>query len=163
VALAFVTQPEQTIGQASRWTNQLSAAFLSLSNSGTLSNESQARQQASDQLYTLLVHQPWAVLDFGGLQHCVKTPVKDPPESVAVRPLSTSPGRDAQLSGQLRDGTQVQANGKACVNDANKYASHFLAYPPDSDDRPSTTRSRTAIPASCPTQTPRRRPAVAIR
>jgi len=135
IALAFVTQPERTIGQASRWTNQLSAAFLSLSNSGTLSNETQARQQASDQLYTLLVYQPWAVLNFGGLQHCVKTPVKDSPESVPVRPLSANPGRDAQLSGQLRDGTQVQADGKACVNDANKYASHFLAYPPESDDR----------------------------
>ncbi len=135
MALAFVTQPERTIGQASRWTNQLSAAFLSLSNSGTISDESQARQQASDQLYTLLVYQPWAVLNFGGLEHCVRTPVKDPPESVAVRPLSTSPGRDAQLSGQLRDGTQVTADGKACVNDANKYASHFLGYPPESDDR----------------------------
>ncbi len=135
VALAFVTQPERTIGQASRWTNQLSAAFLSLSNSGTIGDQSQARQQASDQLYTLLVYQPWAVLNFGGLEHCVKTPVKDPPESVAVRPLSTSPGRDAQVSGQLRDGTQVQADGKACVNDANKYAAHFLAYPPESDDR----------------------------
>ncbi len=135
IALAFVTQPERTIGQASRWTNQLSAAFLSLSNSGTISDESQARQQASDQLYTLLVYQPWAVLNFGGLEHCVRTPVKDPPESVAVRPLSTSPGRDAQLSGQLSDGTQVQADGKACVNDANKYASHFLGYPPESDDR----------------------------
>ncbi len=135
VALAFVTQPERTIGQASRWTNELSAAFLSLSNSGTLSNETQARQQASDQLYTLLVYQPWAVLNFGGLEHCVKTPLKDPPQSVPVRPLSRNTGRDAQLSGQLRDGTQVQADGKACVNDANKYAAHFLAYPPESDDR----------------------------
>jgi len=135
IALAFVTQPEKTIGQASRWTNQLSAAFLSLSSSGTLGNENQARQQASDQLYTLLVYQPWTVLDFGGLEHCVKTPIKDPPDSIAVRPLSRTPGRDAQLSGQLRDGTQVQADGKTCVNDANKYAAHFLAYPPESDDR----------------------------
>ncbi len=135
IALAFVTQPERTIGQASRWTNQLSAAFLSLSNSGTLSNENQARQQASDQLYTLLVYQPWAVLNFGGLEHCVNTPIKDPPQSVPVRPLSRNPARDAQLSGQLRDGTQVQADGKGCVNDANKYAAHFLAYAPESDDR----------------------------
>jgi len=135
VALAFVTQPERTIGQASRWTNQLSAAFLSLSDSGTLTNEAQARQQASDQLFTLLIYDPWAVLNFGGLEHCVKTPVKDPPESVPVRPLSLNAGRDAQLSGQLRDTTQVKADGKACVNDRNKFASHFLAYPPESDDR----------------------------
>ena len=135
VALAFVTQPERTIGQASRWTNELSAAFLSLSNSGTLTDEGQARQQASDQLFGLLVSDPWAVLDFGGLEHCVRTPVKDPPESVAVRPLSKNPGRDGQLSGQLRDGTQISADGKACVNDRNKYAAHFLAYPPESDDR----------------------------
>jgi hypothetical protein len=138
IALAFVTQPERTIGQATHWTNQLSAAFLSLSDHGDLSDETRARQQASDQLFGLLVYEPWAVLDFGGLEHCAKlgTGSKDhDPVSVPVRPLAADPRRDAQLSGQLRTGTEVTGDGKACVNNRNKYGPHFLRYAPGSGDR----------------------------
>jgi len=136
IALAFVTQPEQTIGRASRWSNDMSAAFLSLSSSGSVGNEQSAKQQASDQLFHLLVYQPWTVLDFGGLEHCVKTPVNgSSPQSVPVRPLSGNPSRDAALSQQLQSASEVQADGKLCVNNEIKYAPHFLAYPPESDDR----------------------------
>jgi hypothetical protein len=136
LALWFVTQPEQTIGQASRWSNDMSAAFLSLSSNGSVGNEQQAKQQASDQLFRLLVYQPWVVLNFGGLEHCVKTPVDSSnPQSVPVRPLSSDPARDAVLSQQLRSGTEVQADGKVCINNENKYAPHFLAYSPESDPR----------------------------
>ena len=136
IALAFVTQPEQTICRASRWSNDMSAAFLSLSSNGSVGNEQQAKQQASDQLFHLLVYQPWVVLNFGGLEHCVKTPVNgSSPQSVAVRPLSADPARDAALSSQLSSGTQVQADGKLCINNENKYAGHFLLYAPESDQR----------------------------
>jgi hypothetical protein len=138
IALAFVTQPERTIGQATHWTNQISAAFLSLSDHGDLSNETRARQQASDQLFGLLVYEPWAVLNFGGLEHCAKlgTGSKDhDPVSVPVRPLAADPRRDAQLSSQLRTGTEVTGDGKACVNNRNKYGPHFLRYAPGSGDR----------------------------
>jgi hypothetical protein len=52
-----------------------------------------------------------------------------------VRPLSSNPAQDTQLAAQLENGTEVQAEGKRCINDRNKYASHFLAYPSQSSDR----------------------------
>ena len=36
IALFFVYQPERTVGEASRWTNTLSLAFLSGANRGSL-------------------------------------------------------------------------------------------------------------------------------
>jgi hypothetical protein len=73
VALFFVYQPERTIGEASRWTNQLSVAFLSGANRGSLDNPDQAKRQVADHLFQTLVYEPWAVLEFGGLSHCVDT------------------------------------------------------------------------------------------
>ncbi|MEV4419373.1 hypothetical protein AB0L40_05270 [Patulibacter sp. NPDC049589] len=135
VALAFVTQPQRTIGTASRWSNAMSGAFLSLTSKGTVSNQQQAKQNASDQLFALLVYQPWTVLQFGGLEHCVKAPVdQDDPQSVGVRPLATDPARDAQLSAQLRRSGQVQGDRKACVSNERKYAPHFLGFAGDQRD-----------------------------
>ena len=71
IALFFVYQPQQTIGQASNWTNTLSLAFLSGANSGSLDQPDQAKHQVADQLFQTLVYRPWAVLEFGGLSHCV--------------------------------------------------------------------------------------------
>lgn len=135
IALAFVIQPERTIGQASRWTNAMSGSFLSVSSRGTPGDEQQAKRQSSDQLFSLLVYEPWVVLDFGGREHCVKRPIDGDPEPVAVRPLANDAGRDVQLSDQLRAGTQVEADAKTCINDRNKYAPHFLRYAPGSDER----------------------------
>src|SRR3954452_6812933 len=73
IALFFVYQPERTIGQASQWTNTLSLAFLSGANRGSLDDPEQAKRQVSDHLFETLVVQPWAVLEFGGLSHCVDT------------------------------------------------------------------------------------------
>ena len=73
IALFFVYQPQQTIGQASQWTNQLSLAFLSGATQGSLDNPDQAKRQVADQLFGTLVYRPWVVLEFGGLGHCVDT------------------------------------------------------------------------------------------
>ncbi|HST37952.1 MAG TPA: hypothetical protein VLK58_00520 [Conexibacter sp.] len=135
IALAFVTQPERTIGTASRWTNQMSGAFLSLSANGTVTDHVDAKRQVSDQLFKTLVYDPWVVLNFGGLEHCVRDAGSDDPVSVPVRPLSPNPARDAQLARQLRQGQQVEADGKVCVNNAAKYAPHFLRFPFESDQR----------------------------
>lgn len=135
LALGLVMQPQRTIGEASRWSNAMSGAFLSLTADGTVANHDQAKQGAADQLFALLVYQPWAVLQFGGLEHCVKTPIAKDPESVAVRPLSTNPGRDAALSSRLRRTGEVAADGKACVNNERKYAPRFLRYSSGSDER----------------------------
>jgi hypothetical protein len=138
LALAFVTQPERTVGEASRWTNQVSVAFLSLAREGDLASEHEAKRAASDQLFGLLVFEPWTVLQFGGREHCVRNGTgsedKDP-ESVAVRPLARDPGRDAALARALARGTDVAAEDKTCVSNRNKYAPHFLRFAPGSDER----------------------------
>lgn len=136
VALAFVAQPERTIGSASRLSNAMSGAFLSLTSRGVAGDHAAAKRDASDQLFSLLVYQPWAVLQFGGLEHCVRVPVdKDDPVSVAVRPLSSERARDAALSERLRRTGQVDADSKTCMDAAHKYAPHFLRFGPDSDQR----------------------------
>lgn len=135
IALAFVTQPERTIGQASRWTNEMSGAFLSLTSDGSIGNPERAKRNAADQLFALLVYEPWAVLQFGGLEHCVRAGDDDDPESVPVRPLSRNPARDAELSRRLARGTGVQADGKTCASNRNKYAPRFLRWAPGSDER----------------------------
>jgi hypothetical protein len=134
LAIGIVTQPQRTIGPASKLSNQLSTALLSLTNQGSVSNESQAKVGASNQLFELLVLNPWTVLEFGGLEHCTST-TKGNARSVAVRPLSSNPTEDARLAGQLETATEVHAQGKTCVNDKNKYASHFLAFPYQSHRR----------------------------
>jgi hypothetical protein len=134
LAIGIVTQPQRTIAPASKLSNQLSTALLSLTSQGTVSDESQAKLGASNQLFELLVLNPWTVLDFGGLEHCTIT-TKGKARSVAVRPLSSNPTEDARLADQLEAATEVHAQGKTCVNDKNKYASHFLPFPYQSHRR----------------------------
>ena len=131
LALFFVAQPGATIGTVSGWTNQMSGAFLSISSNGNASSATQAKQDTANELFDLLVFKPWVVLEFGGLEHCVRagTGSEDSdPESVAVRPLSSNPARDADLARRLQSGTEITADGKVCVNNATKYAAHFLRY-----------------------------------
>ncbi|HET9164211.1 MAG TPA: hypothetical protein VFN89_12315 [Solirubrobacterales bacterium] len=138
LALFFVAQPGATIGAASKLTNRMSEAFLSISESGTPSGAGQAKEGAANQLFDLLVFKPWVVLEFGGLEHCAVAGTGSSgsdPESAPVRPLSSNPGRDAALARRLASGTEVTADGKVCVNNANKYASHFLRFALASDER----------------------------
>jgi hypothetical protein len=131
IALAFVTQPAKTIGQASHWTNQMSEAFLTISHRGTVTGTGQAKRTASDQLFRLLVYEPWMVLQFGGTEHCVRSgtgSADDDPVSVPVRPLP--PGAARRLAG----GEEVGAAGKTCIHHS-KYAPHFLAFEPGSEER----------------------------
>lgn len=141
LALFFVAQPGTTIGSVSKWTNQMSGAFLSISSHGSPSSARQAKEDTANQLFDLLVFKPWVVLNFGGLEHCVRAGTGDEdtdPESVAVRPLSSNPDRDAALARRLQRGTEVTADGKVCINNANKYAHRFLRYSlgaPEKDER----------------------------
>jgi hypothetical protein len=136
-ALFFVAEPGSTIGSVSKWTNEMSGAFLSISSNGNATSTRQAKEDTANELFDLLVFKPWVVLDFGGLEHCVVagTGSKDSdPESVAVRPLSSSPDRDAALARRLQSGTEITADGKVCVNNANKYAPRFLRYSLGADE-----------------------------
>jgi len=138
LALFFVAQPAATIGSASAWTNQMSVAFLSIADHGSPSGGTQAKEGAADQLFELLVFKPWVVLEFGGLEHCVLSGTgseSEDPISAPVRPLSSNPSRDAQLARRLASGTEVTADGKVCVNNANKYARHFLSFGLETDER----------------------------
>ncbi|HET9154271.1 MAG TPA: hypothetical protein VFN85_09175 [Solirubrobacterales bacterium] len=138
LALFFVAQPAATIGSASAWTNQMSVAFLSIADHGSPSGGTQAKEGAADQLFELLVFKPWVVLEFGGLEHCVLSGTgseSEDPVSAPVRPLSQNPSRDAQLTRRLQSGTEVTADGKVCVNNANKYARHFLSFGLETDER----------------------------
>jgi hypothetical protein len=138
VALFFVAQPGATIGAASQWTNRMSVAFLAIADHGGPSGGGQARDDAANQLFDLLVAKPWAVMEFGGLEHCAlqgSGSAETDPESVAVRPLSSNPARDAELARRLQAGTEVTADGKVCVNNANKYGSHFLRFGPGTSER----------------------------
>ena len=135
LAIGIVTQPERTIAPASKLSNELSTALLSLTNEGRVGNEEKAKTGASNQLFELLVLNPWTALEFGGTEHCV-TVSHGKPHSVAVRPLSSNPTEDTRLASQLENGTEVKGQGgKVCVNNRNKYATHFLAYPFQSPGR----------------------------
>jgi hypothetical protein len=138
LALFFVAQPGTTIGSVSKWTNQMSGAFLSISSHGSPSSARQAKEDTANQLFDLLVFKPWVVLNFGGLEHCVRAGTGDEdtdPESVAVRPLSSNPDRNAALAHRLQHGTEVTADGKVCVNNANKYAPRFLRHSLGADEQ----------------------------
>ncbi|HTC71646.1 MAG TPA: type IV secretion system protein [Solirubrobacteraceae bacterium] len=134
LAVGIVTQPERTIGPASKLSNELSTSLLSITNEGSVGNEAKAKTGASNQLFELLVLNPWTVLEFGGIEHCAKV-THGKAESVAVRPLSSDPATDTQLASQLENGTEVAAGGKTCINNRNKYATHFLEFPFQSHDR----------------------------
>jgi hypothetical protein len=53
IALFFVHQPQRTIGEASKWTNTLSLAFLSGPNQGSLDDPQQAKHSATTSRSTL--------------------------------------------------------------------------------------------------------------
>jgi hypothetical protein len=135
IALAIVTQPERTIAPASQYANKLSTALLSLTSQGSLTGEGAAKQAASDQLFSLLIAQPWTVLEFGGIEHCTEQRAGKA-VSVPVRPLGGSPGEETALAQRLQSSTEVKApGGKTCINNELKYAPHFLAYPFQSHER----------------------------
>ena len=134
LAIGIVTQPQRTIAPASQLSNEISTSLLSLTSHGTIEGEARAKTQASNQLFQLLVLDPWTVLEFGGIEQCARIH-NGKATSVAVRPLSSNPERDSQLSAELENATEVQAESKTCVNALNKYAPHFLAYPFQSHDR----------------------------
>ncbi len=129
LALGIVTQPQHTIAPASELANKLSTALLSLTSQGNLSSEEAAKQAAGSQLFSLLVLQPWTVLEFGGIEHCTIS-VAGKAVSVPVRPLSSNPNEEETLSSRLQNTPEIHTpGGKTCINNELKYAPHFLAYP----------------------------------
>src|SRR3954464_15393330 len=123
IALFFVYQPQQTIGEASRLTNILSLAFLSGANRGSLDDPEQAKHQVADHLFETLIYRPWVVLEFGGLSHCVDTDRTD--GDGFPRPVSPhDPARDV-----CRDHLRAGRDGHG------GYAPRYLKQPPGSEKR----------------------------
>jgi hypothetical protein len=138
LAMAVVAKPEATIGQASRFTNEISAAFLSVTAHGQVTNGAAARRATSDQLFDLLVYRPWVALEFGGTEHCIRNDTgsqSHDPESVAVRPLAADPAADAKARAALHRVGHLTTVSKECVDNTVRYPDHFLRYAPGSDDR----------------------------
>jgi hypothetical protein len=140
IALAIVARPDATIGAASRWTNEISSAFLSVSAHGELASGPAARRAASDELFDVLIFRPWVALNFGGTEHCIRagTGGQDhDPESVPVRPLAPNPRDDAAARQRLHRDGELNAGAKQCVDNTVRYPDHFLRYAPGSADRDS--------------------------
>jgi hypothetical protein len=123
IALFFVYQPERTVGEASRWTNTLSLAFLSGANRGTVDDPAQAKRHVADQLFDALVYRPWVVLEFGGLRHCVDTDRLD--DDGYPRPVGPHNPARTVCRDHLRQATDGHGG----------YAQRFLRYPAGSDER----------------------------
>ena len=123
IALFFVYQPERTVGEASRWTNTLSLAFLSGANRGSLDDPQQAKHQVADHLFETLVYRPWIVLEFGGLRHCVDTDRLD--EDGFPRPVGPHDSTRDVCRDHLRPGRDGYGG----------YAPRYLRQAPGSEER----------------------------
>jgi hypothetical protein len=120
-ALFFVYRPVTTITQASYYGDQMSNAFLSVASVGPEpaggvgprrpGTAGTTKAKLSDRLFKAFVYDPWVVLNFGGLVHCVDA-------------------RD-QPTGH----TRPERPGERCVDHRTAYAPHWLRYSPYSDER----------------------------
>ena len=112
---AVLRLPARTHRRAGRAVDQhaLAARSSSGANRGSLDDPEQAKRQVSDHLFETLLVQPWVVLQFGGLAHCVDTdqldddgfprPVgpHDPARDVCRDHLTARPRRPRRLRAAL--------------------------------------------------------------
>jgi hypothetical protein len=137
-ALFLVYSPRQTIGRASEWTNELSLAFLASATAGDLRGGSDAKSAVSQRLFRSLVYEPWVVLDFGGLRHCVGSdhnPVSPfaADRRLCIDHLSEQSGRGGYAERFLRyaPGSGPRNAEYEALRDGNlPTASGFLGSPP---------------------------------
>lgn len=116
VVLVIVFNPSDTVGRASGLVNDLSSEIVSSSLGGGGSTS------ASDQLFKVLVYQPWVVLQFGGFEVCTGSHVDKHGFPTSVRP--DAPGRKT-----CHDVLEQGADGHG------GYAPRFLRQAPGSAER----------------------------
>jgi hypothetical protein len=63
------------MGTVTRFTNEVSLSFLS--GFSDVRNAEDGRQKVTDHLFDTFIVKSWALLNFGGLKHCVDTDTKD--------------------------------------------------------------------------------------
>lgn len=113
VSLFFIARPDFVVGWVSGQTNAMSAAFLS-----SLDTSGSPRERVSDHLFQTLIYEPWMILNFGGLKHCVNANKTDADGfHPVVKP--TDPARTD-------------------CRDNHRYATAYLNDPPDSKARNAT-------------------------
>ena len=123
LALWIINSPQATVGVASEMSNDMSLAFLGGVTRGDVANPAQARADVADTLFERHIHDPWVVLNFGGLRHCVNT------ESEVGGGYPRPVGPYDPKANVCRDHVERGSDGHG------GYASRFLAHPPRSDQR----------------------------
>jgi hypothetical protein len=139
LAILIVTQPQLAVGGLSRASHQFALGALSMSNEGVAHGET-TKQQAEDQLFRALIYDPWVVLNFGGIEHCVdreNRPVKpsspachtriDNRKKYAERWLKAGPANDEARKDEydgIREGKlpSDRINARYTLSDADKPA-----------------------------------------
>lgn len=73
IALAFINAPKQTMGKGAEWANGLSLAVLGIPTDplATEPRGAEVKQAIGNHLFDRYFVDPWKVLQFGGLRHCV--------------------------------------------------------------------------------------------
>lgn len=122
-ALWIINAPQATVGYASELSNDMSLAFLGGVTEGQVANPSAARDDVADTLFERHVYEPWVVLNFGGLRHCVNQ--ESEIDDGYFRPVAPN-DPDATV---CRSHTERGADGHG------GYASRFLAHPPRNEER----------------------------
>ena len=120
-ALFFVYRPVSTVTQASDYGDRMSNAFLSVASVGPepkggigprqMGTPGTTKAKLSDRLFKAFVFDPWVVLNFGGLVHCVDA--------------------RAQPTGH----SQPERAGERCIDHRTAYAPYWLRYAPYTDER----------------------------
>jgi len=126
IALFFVTQPALAVGQVSRWTNDMSMAFLSITSEGDIADPEAAKEKITDRLFESLIYDPWIVLNFGGMSHCVSGDEDEP------KPVDCADFGERDPRGVTKIDHKVNQGGQGSQGG---YANAFLYWPPRTEER----------------------------
>ena len=125
VAFAFVAEDQWVVRTVSTGVSDLAKSALGIAAAGDPGNGGQASEDVSNGLFEVLVVRPYAVLEFGGTEHCTTTDAEPVPcdDPAVERRIDHLPERFATTS----PGSTVPGQGA--------YLDYFLATEPGSDER----------------------------
>jgi len=125
VAFAFVAEDQWVVRTVSAGVTDLAKSALGVAAAGDPGDGDQAREDVSNGLFETLVVRPYAVLEFGGVEHCTNADAEPVPcdDPTVERRIDHLPER-FRFEGA---GSTVTSQGA--------YLDHFLATEPGSDER----------------------------
>ena len=124
IALFFVYQPQRTIGEASRWTNTLSLAFLSGANRGSLDDPQQAKHQVADHLFE--------TLDLPAVGRARVRRARATASTPTAPTTTASPGRSARTTPRA---TSAATTSSRAATGTAATPPRYLSQPPGSEER----------------------------